>query len=63
MSRIVSLGTFTVLSSLMCAMECEEGGVDFLISITGKFLKLLFHNVFEVGINKSSSLRVFYCDC
>ena len=54
MSRIVSLGTFIMLCSLMCAMKCEEGGLIFLINIRRKFLKLLFYNVFEAGINKSN---------
>ena len=51
-----------------CAMlsdvcyEVRRRWVDFLISIRGKFLKLLFYNMFKVGIYKRNSLRVFYCD-
>ena len=42
--------------------EARRRWEDFLINIRGKFLKLLFYNVFEAGINKSKKLRVFYCD-
>ena len=42
--------------------EVRRRWVDFLISIRGKFLKLLFYNVFESGINKRNLLGVFYCD-
>ena len=28
----------------------------------GKFLKLLFYNALEGGINKSNQLQVIYCD-
>ena len=43
---------YAVLSNVR--YEAQRRWVDFLISIRGKFLKLLFYNVFEAGINKSN---------
>ena len=50
-----------VLSDVCC--EMRRRWVDILIGIRGKFFKLLFYNLFEVGVNKSNSLRMFCCDC
>ena len=59
MSCILSLGTFTVLCSLICVVKCEEGGQIFY-QYKGKFLKLLIYKAFEANISESISLRMFH---
>ena len=51
---------YAVLSDV--CYEVRRRWVDFLISIRRKFLKLLFYNMLEAGINQKNSVRVFYCD-
>ena len=47
---------YAVLSDV--CYELQRRWVDFLISIRRKFLKLLFYNVLEAGINKK-----IHCEC
>ena len=47
---------YAVLSDV--CYEVRRRWVDFLVSIRRKFLKLLFYNVLEAGINKT-----IHCEC
>ena len=47
---------YAVLSDV--CYELQRRWVDFLISIRRKFLKLLFYNVLEAGMNKK-----IHCEC